>query len=375
VSALPSQPLSRLVAPLIDPGTFDFWVSHLNPAWSWARPLARVVERRIEATDAVTLVLKPNRHCFPARHGVHTFKPGQHVNISAEVDGRRTTRSYSFTGIPRSDGLISITVKRVEGGHLSTHLCRDVREGDVLELGQPFGDMALPPEPQGSWLFLAAGSGITPLMSMVRSLAARQMPVDLTLIYWARTRSELCFAQELRDTAARLPRLRVQVVLTREHHLLAGELQGRLSGELIDQLLGHDKLPLQQIMACGPGGFVDTARALLSPVARSFQAEAFSPAARTPDAGTGAAATQVRVQLLRSGRSLELSSGTHLLQALEAAGLNPASGCRMGICNTCVCTKQSGTTQDVNTGELGTEPDTQVRLCVNRACTDLTLDL
>lgn len=377
MSASPSVSLGQWIAPLIDPATFDFWASRIHPAWSWARPLAQVVERRVEAQDAVTLVLKPNRHGLAGlRAGRAAFQPGQHIHLSAEVNGRRTTRSYSLTGTPRADGLISITVKRVEGGHLSTHLCRDVREGDVLELGDVFGDLTLPAQPQGAWLFLAAGSGITPLMSLTRALAERQMPVDLTLIYWARTRAELCFAQELRNLARKFPRLRLQIVLTREHELLADEARGRLSTELIDELLGHEALPRQQVMACGPGGFVERARAVLGPVVSSFQAEAFSPSAPQADLHeASASAATVQVQLLRSGRQLALPSNISLLQALESAGMRPASGCRMGICHTCVCTKQSGTTQDVNTGELGTEPSTALRLCVSRACTDLTLDL
>lgn len=375
--ASPSVSLGRLIAPLIDPATFDFWASRIHPTWSWARPLAQVVERRVEAQDAVTLVLQPNRHCFAGQQGGRAgFQPGQHIHVSAEVNGRRTTRSYSLTGTPRTDGLISITVKRVEGGHLSTHLCRHVREGDVLELGDVFGDMTLPAQPQGGWLFLAAGSGITPLMSLTRALAERQMPVDLTLMYWARTRAELCFAQELRDLAQRFPRLRLQIVLTREPELLADEAQGRLSADLIDEVVGHEALARQQVMACGPGGFVERARAVLGPLVRSFQAEAFSPAAPLANLHeTSASVTTVQVHLQRSGRQLVLPSGLSLLQALESAGMRPASGCRMGICHTCVCTKSSGTTQDMNTGELSTEPGTALRLCVSRACTDLTLDL
>jgi ferredoxin-NADP reductase len=355
--------------PLIEPGVFDFWVSRLNPAWSWERPLARVVERRVEAADTVTLVLKPNRHCGG-------FQPGQHVNVSAEVNGRRTTRSYSYTGTPRlkgqGKGLISLTVKRTEGGKLSTHLCRDLREGDVVELGEAFGEMTLPAQPQGAWLFLAAGSGITPLMSLTRSLVEQKMPVDLTLVYWAKTRAELCFLLELRQLAATQPRFKLHTVLTHEAQLLAGEHSGFISAEQLQSLVGD--LSAQQVFACGPGGFVDTARALCAGTARSFLAEGFTPS--TPAASTDASeVVEVRVQLLKSGRELTVSSGTSLLEALEAQGLNPASGCRMGICHTCVCTKHSGTVQDINTKDLDTESDTSVRLCVSRATTDVALDL
>jgi ferredoxin-NADP reductase len=364
--AAPGKPgaVQRALSPLIEPGVFDFWAGHINPAWSWARPLARVVERRVEALDTVTLVLKPNRHCALPQ-------PGQHLNVSAEVNGRRTTRSYSITNVPDRQGRIELTVKRVEGGKLSTHLCRDAQVGGVLELGTPFGDMTLPAQPQGKWLFLAAGSGITPLMSLTRQLAAQGMPVELSLIYWAKTRAEVCFARELRALAAQQPRFKLQVVLTHEAQHLIDEDQGLISRAQLDRLVAD--LPERQVYACGPGGFIDAARALAGGTARSFVAEGFTPSAPVVDAQAGA--TTVRVQLLKSQRSLEVSSGQTLLQALEAQGLNPPSGCRMGICHTCVCTKHEGHTQDINTGEKDTESDTAVRLCVSRACTDISLDI
>lgn len=353
--------LGRLIEPFVAPDVFDFWVGHLNPAWSWSRPLAKVVERRVEAADTVTLVLKPNRH-------VGRFQPGQHVNVSAEVNGRRTTRSYSLTGIPQRDGRFSLTVKRVEGGKLSTHLCRDVRVGDVLEIGPAFGEMLLPAQPEGRWVFLAAGSGITPLMSLTRALAAQKMPVDTTLIYWAKTRAELCFLLELQGLARRFPNFHLHIVLTHEAQLIAGEHSGFISTEQLAQLAGD--LSDAQVYACGPSGFVDTARTLTEGRVRRFLAEGF-----TPTQIDATDATTVRVQLTRTGRTLEVSTGQSLLEALEAHGVNPRSGCRMGVCHTCVCTKRAGTIEDINTKEQSTEEEGQVRICVSRARTNVTLDL
>lgn len=373
--------LRRLLDPLVDPATLDFWMQKVQPTWSWSRTLARVVERRAEAQDAVTLVLQPNGHWAG-------FRPGQHLNVSAEVGGRRVTRSYSLTDIPRRDGRIAITVKRVDGGRLSTQLCQHTRVGDVLELGPAFGDMTLPASPQrpeGRWLFLAAGSGITPLMALTRQLAAQAMPVDLTLVYWAKTRAEFCFAAELRALARQHPRLRVHFVLTHEAAQAPDEHEGFINPALLTRLCAPDGpvdgIPSgaiawadRQVLACGPGGFVDAARALTATTARSFQAEGFTPS--TPAAAPDAAeAATVEVSLTRSGRTLSVSSGTSLLEALEAQGLNPPSGCRMGVCHTCVCQRHSGTTLDTQTGERSAEPDMAVRLCVSRACSDLSLDL
>lgn len=361
--------MGRLALPFIDPAVFDFWARHLNATWSWSQILARIVERHEEARDIVTLVLKPNRLW-------RGFVPGQHVNVSAEIDGRRITRSYSLSDAPRLDGCLAITVKQVEGGKLSTHLTQHTRVGDVLSLGAAFGDMTLPAQPVGRWVFLAAGSGITPFLSMTRALAKLNMPVDLTLVVWARTRAELCAAEELRALAQRHPRFRFKPVLTRESVLQTDEHRGRISAESLAELIGPvADLAQTEVRACGPGGFVATARTLLAPHAHGFLGEAFTPWTATPAEPDNAPAHPVQVTLRRSGRTLTVDNQTALLPALEAQGLTLPSGCRMGICRTCVCTKHDGTAQDMHTGELDTETESALRLCVSRARTDITLDL
>lgn len=355
-------PFRRLARPWVSPGVFDFWASRLHPTWSWERPLARIVERRAESADAVTLVLRPNRHWGGSR-------PGQHLNLSAEIDGVRVTRSYSPTGLPGRDGRIAITVKAVADGKLSRHLCQQARVDDVLELGPAFGEMSLDPAAADApRLFLAAGSGITPLIALTRELVARGMPAPLTLLYWARRREQLCFVDELRDYAAAHPHFVVRFLLTGDAASAADEGQGRIDASLLAASVAD--LPQRQVYACGPGGFVDQARELLAAQARSFQAEAFSPPPRSVETqGT------VQLTLAASGRSLTVARGQSLLSALEAQGIKPASGCRMGICNTCACGKRSGSTLHLHTGDVQHEPVSALRLCVNSATNDLVLDL
>ena len=322
--------------------------------------MARIVERRAESADAVTLVLRPNRHW-------HGCRPGQHLNVSAEIDGSRVTRSYSPTGLPGRDRRVAITVKAVEGGKLSRYLCEQARVGDVLDLGPAFGEMQLDEQAAAPRLFLAAGSGITPLIALTRALAARGMPAPLQLLYWARKREQLCFVDELRGYAAAYPQFQVRFQLTGEAALAADEGQGRLDAA---QLAGLADLDQREVYACGPGGFVDQARALLAPQARAFQAEAFSPPPRTLDTeGT------VEITLAASARSFTVARGQSLLTALESQGLKLASGCRMGICNTCACGKRSGSTLHLHTGDAQHEPVSALRLCVNSATSDLVLDL
>lgn len=350
-----------LLRPLLTPAVFDFWAREVAPGAALERTLARVIERRVEAKDAVTLILQPNAH-------FRGFAPGQHVNLTVEVDGVRLTRSYSFTGIPRKDGRISFTVKRTPNGKVSSWLCTRTRVGDVLELGAAFGKMTLPDPLPEKLLLLAGGSGITPLMSLIRALAARGMPAHVTLVYWARTRAELCFLLELQALAARHPTFRVAFALEQENSLLPGELRGRPDAGQLNSVVSG--LAAHSIYACGPSGFVQALKTICAGAAE-FHAEAFTAPATQTTSATGT----VRVELTASKRVLEVAAGQPLLAALEAQGVTPAYGCRMGICNTCVCRKSSGATQNINNGIVSTESDDALRICVSTAHSDLTLDL
>ncbi len=351
----------KILNPLVAADVFDFWAEELGLLWSWQRPLARVVARRVEAKNTVTLVLKTNKH-------FSGFKAGQHINVTVDVNGARLTRSYSLSDVPREDGLIAITVKHGDGGKVSTQLCQHTQVGDVIELSQAFGEMTLTAIDKPH-LLLAAGSGITPLMSLIRQLTAGQMTHDVTLVYWAKTRAEFCFLQELKAIAAEQTHFHLHLALTAERVLLSTELQGRPTAKLFTSIIPN--LHEQAVLACGSAGFVDSVRALLITEITSFQAEAFTP----PVISDGAALGTVRVELKASQKVLELSAGQSILSALEAQGIQPASGCRMGICNTCTCQKLSGITQDLQTGELEAEPQTALKLCVSRAYSDLILDL
>lgn len=357
----PSRFLRGIAEVMAPPQALAFWVQRLAPGADPAR--ARVLERRPESAAAVTLILQPGR-------GWGGFRPGQHVSIGAEVDGRRVRRSYSPTGIPRADGRIAITVKRVAGGKLSQHLCDDAAVGTWLDIGPAFGEMTLPTQSDAPLLFLAAGSGITPLMAMTRALAERGMPVPLTLLYWARRPDELCFVDELRELARARANFNVHFMLTGDAASGSDESEGRIDAA---QLGSHvPGLASRRVFACGPNDFVEAARALTAAQARAFDSEAFTPPRATDEIDT---IGSVQVTLAASRRVLTLPRGSSLLEALEDAGLSPAHGCRMGICNTCACGKRSGTTRHLHTGDVEREPVTALRLCVHRASSDLVLDL
>lgn len=354
----------RVLNSFVDPATFDFWVRLINPLWSWDRSLARVVDLNIEAQGSVTLRLKPNRH-------FKGFEPGQHINVSAEVNGRRITRCYSLTNGSSKDNTLTITVKQIAGGKLSTHLCEKIAIGSILEIGPAFGSMTLPEPPNGKWIFLAAGSGITPLMALTRSLARQSMPVDLTLIYWARTMPEMCFQNELKTLADSHHNFRLITIATDEPRQADGQFNGILSFDQL-QALQIDSLNCN-VYACGPSGFVETARNLFASGARTFFAEGFTPPAKLPVSDDEP--TSHTVELTKSGIRLAISSHLSILEALEEKGFNPEHGCRMGVCHSCVCTRKSGSTQDMLSGFTDSESGMDLRICINRATSDLKLDL
>ena len=346
-------------APLVSPALFDFWAARLSPAWSWNRPLGRILGIEPAASDAVSLLIRPNRH-------FRGFAPGQHINISVEVDGRRLVRSYSPSAVPGRDGRFRITVKKIAGGKVSGHLFDHAKVGDVLGLGEAFGDLVLPPPDGKPRLLLAAGSGITPMMALFAGLAAQPNPAPTTLLYFTRSRDQRCFVDELRAIAKRQPALDVRFVLTRDAARAGDEAEGRLCASQVEPWLAAPA----HVLACGPTGFVTSARDLLGGHAASFAAESFSPPMHeTTDTGS------VALTLARSGRKLQVPRGQPLLEALESAGLSPASGCRRGLCNTCACEKSAGSTRHLLTGEVEHEPVSALRLCVSSARSDLVLDL
>lgn len=340
--------------PWVTEAFFDFWSTRVHPLWTLRRPLAQLVSRRAEGSAAVTVVLKPNAHF----DGV---KPGQHVSLTVQVDGRMTTRSYSPTVL--ADGQLEVTVKLVTGGKVSALLAGGLPIGAILGISQAFGEMTVEMPAAQPLLLLAAGSGITPMRALLRQLDAAGMPQPVHLVYWLRQGAEQCFADELADLATRHRHFSHQLAITGD----AGQPAPRVGDYDFSTV---ERLALRRVLACGPAGFVHAAQARLAGRVGSFQAEAFSlPVVADVQDG------EVELELLRSGRRLRVPRGQTLLAALEAQGINPPAGCRMGVCNTCTCEKREGVVRNVLNGDVTAEPSTAIKLCVNRASTDLILEL
>lgn len=338
----------------------NFWLNEIDPTWSLTETRARVVEVINETDDVQTFVLAPNI-LWPGH------RAGQFVPVSVEIDGVRVSRCYSLSSAPNQKRL-AITVKRVAAGRVSSWMHAQVAPGDVLTLGRPGGDFVLPSQVPAKLLLISGGSGITPVMSILRDLASKNAVGDVVFVHAARSKSDVIFARELETLATLHPRLRVEIFT--EHG--DGPNVGRMDRQQLEALVPD--VAERETFLCGPAPMMD-ALALIwenMSIRHRLLMERFAgPTAIVPASSNAQA--KVRLSLLASKREVEINGASTLLESLESQGETPAYGCRMGICNTCVCRKRSGVVENIHTGALSSEPDEDIRLCVSRARTNVEL--
>lgn len=331
----------------------NFWLQKINPLWSINQPLAKVVKKQIVAKDTVSLILQCNRH---VQRGV----AGQHHPITLDVAGRHYERTYSLMQID-SDHLC-LTVKKVDQGIVSSWLVEKSKTGDILRLGQPYGEMQQEIQTR-NLLLLAAGSGITPMLSLIEGLCqSKQMSTaTVQLMYWVKVHEDAAYVEYLNEVAENFPNFSYQIFCTQEQ-------DQRLNQSHVDQFTVLNETT---VYACGPSGFAATAETLFGHAA-SIQTEAFSLSQFDVDAtDTGF----INVTLTQSNKVLAIPKGQSILSSLEHQGIQPNHGCRMGICNKCACTKAQGTTKNLLNGSANNEPAQLLKICVNSAQSDLVIDL
>ncbi len=285
---------------------------------------------------------------FAARHASwFSYRPGQFLTIEPVIAGKSVPRSYTISSSPTRPGLLEITVKRVPGGAVSNWLHDNMAAGQHLLARGPFGKFTCLNFQRDKFLFVSAGSGITPLMSMLRYLYDLAAPVDVIFFHSAPTEDDIVFGPELRLYSERNPNIRVHVSLTAapDDRPWPG-LRGRLDNDML-HLVAPDFME-RAVLACGPGAFMDKAEQLLSgngfPVATQFDAESFVPkAARSTDDRKGTdACSKCRIVFAKSGRVVEVDAADTILEAAERCHIEIQSSCRQGRCGTCRVAKISG---------------------------------
>jgi len=353
---------SKVVASLTSPHTVDHYLEQIHPLLTVDEVRARVVEVVHETGDASTVVLRPNG----AWRG---FVPGQHVQFGVEVDGRRRVRVFSVSSSQANrDGTFSVSVKAHPDGYVSQFLHHELAPRTIVHLSQAEGEFVLPDELPDHVLLLSGGSGITPVMSMIRTLRDRQHQGEITFLHYARSRTDEMFTDEL-DQLADETNFRVVRIYTRAP-AKDSELQGRFA---IDHLkhLGVDASDTLTYV-CGPAGLIASVRDTYEDLgaADQMRAEYF----KVPKVDLDAADATGTLTFDTTGQSAG-NSGATILEQAEAAGLKPAYGCRMGVCNTCAIKKLHGAARHVVSGEVQADTDQTLKICVHVPVGDVSVAL
>ena len=278
-----------------------------------------------------------------------TYRAGQYLNLSLVIDGARVNRSYTIASAPTHADACEITVKKAGGGWASHHLHDALAEGALVKVSAPAGRFVFEGEGTSRVLLVAGGVGITPLMSMVRTLTERGWRGRIDLVFSVKTSADIIFEKELATLAARFPDLHVTVTLTREPEDSdwKGE-RGPITRELLQRVAPN--LRSTPTYLCGPdpmmAAMTTLLRGLVDPSA-PIHVEAFVSPPRAPavedDVATEEAdesparrdGTGVMVQFATSGASASVEPGETLLDAAEGLGIDIPFDCRAGICGQC----------------------------------------
>ena len=299
----------------------------------------RVRDRQAEGDDALTLTFDVP----PALAQTFSFEPGQYLTLRADVAGQDLRRSYSICAAAGES--LRVGVRRVQGGAFSTWLHDAVRPGDSLDVMPPQGRFgaALASQPRHV-LAVAGGSGITPILSIIKTVLTRDPQAQCTLLYGNRSAASMMFKEELEDLKnSHLSRLVLQPVFSRETvdtPLNAGRLDAAKITTLL-RLAG----PVDQAFVCGPHAMNDEVEAALlaaglAPECVHVERFGIPPSAadatlHAPQAGDATTAT---ITIVRDGLSRDVAfqpSDDSILAAAARAGLDVPYSCRSGVCATC----------------------------------------
>ena len=344
------------------PHGVERYLEMIDPLWSETEVRAEVTDVTRKTADSVTLTLRPNANW-------KGFRAGQFVRLSVEIDGVRRTRCYSPANSEfRRDGLVELTVKVDPNGLVSRHLQANAVPKTVVHVSQAQGEFVLPlPHPRRI-LLISGGSGITPVMSMLRTLCDKAYNGRITFLHYAFTEDDVIYRQELAEIKAKYESVRIVRAYTDQPE--GGELSGYFSRE---HLLAADPHYAEaETYVCGPVPLMDAVRALWADEGLESQLhmEQFAAPVRTVSSEDA----EGEITFSTSGTAVA-NSGRTLLEQAEDAGLNPEYGCRMGICFSCVRRKDTGMIRNVMTGDLCSDPDTSIKLCVSVPVGDVSIDL
>jgi ferredoxin-NADP reductase len=405
---------SGLLDALATPHGAGRYLELLRPGSSPGEPRAEIVDVCRQGVGSVTLALRPDWDW-------RGFRAGQHVRLTVEIDGVRETRFYSPACGERADGEIELTVRAHPAGRVSRYLNEHARPGMVVGCSAAEGEFVLSRKRPQRLLLISGGSGITPVMSILRTLHEEGHPGHVTFLHYARTVRHVPYRDELERIAGGAPNVRVKLVGTREggtrkgggragdarasgrgagdHHPegaragSAGEHGKRkggvgagqarqthppndrhITGRLLRRLAPDYEAAHTYV--CGPPSLIAAVRALRSEegIDAPLWVESFQPPVFAPAGDEVTVHPQGSVRFARSGKRAP-SDGRCLLEQAERAGLRPAHGCRMGICRMCTARKTAGSVRNLLSGEVSSGASEDIQICVTAPVGDVELAL
>ncbi|MFC5065468.1 flavin reductase family protein [Actinomycetospora atypica] len=341
---------ARVVATPLLP---DDYLALVNPLWSARHPRGRIVATRPVGPATTELTIRTGA-------GWQGHRPGQHVGLGVDIAGRRHWRTYSITSAPGADEL-TVSVTAVPDGSVSVHLARVAKVGDLVGLGPATGEWTA----TGPLLLVSGGSGVTPVLGLLRGGTVD----DAVVVHSGRG---------TRLHAPELHRLAGASAATGERIVGNGSLRvlehdstaGRLRPADLDVLVPDWRS--RTMLVCGPEAMIEAFSAHAAEAGVPSVVERFRPPTPVTTGGTGGTVT-----FTTSGVVAQADAATPLLRAGEDAGALLPSGCRMGICHTCVGRLSAGAVRNLQTGETESaqDGDVVVRTCVSAAAGDCRIDL
>jgi len=307
---------------------------------------------------------------LPENAQLNTYSAGAHINVRlpAGKNGSIIERTYTLSSSPKTLPAFTLTVKRVNNGCVSNWLADHLAPGSSLDFSQAAGDFVLPEQTPGRLLFISAGSGITPLMSMLRFLSETANKSEIDCLYYARSPQDIIFQEQLDSLSTSMKGLRVNYCVEQASDEWFG-LSGRISREHFNEL---SNLAKYEIYLCGPGPFMAAASQTLKTLGvedYQIHKEIFAV-----DMSAHSVQTQAKVQFSGETQASLMTKKT-LLDEAESRGLTLASGCRSGICKTCRCKKVSGETVNLLNGQRSSLANEYILPCVTQALSDTILEI
>ena len=333
----------------------------------------------------------------PESEQVFAFDAGQFLTLMLDIDGTPVNRCYTISSPPTRPNRVAITVKRVPGGKVSNWIHENVVPGTKIPTLAPLGAFTLTHKPQEKLLFLSAGSGITPLMSMLRTLYDLGSDADVVFVHSARTPSDIVFRSELAAIETLMPNLRVVHVCEADYPSERwGGMRGRISPAML-QTVVPDVLE-RSTFTCGPAPYMDSVRRILDELGYDFAGyheESFTfddpakPGAMPPPEGvayediavvappaTDDGVATYSVEFTKTGRTVTCRADEFVLDAALAAGVRLASSCSQGVCGTCKLPKLSGEVDMHHNGGIRPREVAagKILVCCSKPLSDLSLD-